>query len=626
MKNYKNIFTWLVIALVGLSLTGCSEDDLDTNPYGKSGVNLVGFGPSPILRTHEIRITGTNMNKVTKVIFPGDAIVERSGFNSSDAENIYVNVPDESVPGQIRLVAGNDTVTSVSKLTFEEPIEVTSVSPTTGLNAGDEITIKGDYVYNIAEVVFACGVTGAPVLAEDFTYISRREIRLRVPLAAESGVITMNDGASWELEWKEPLQIVSASYASLSPAAADFGQQIKINGTNLHTVETLMFPGGVTAEFTVSADNRTITTTVPAECKSGPITLLLYSGTALTTDEFSVPTVTIASATPNNDLVAGDQVVLAGENFDRVKEVQLPGIGAITDYTISGNTLTFTVPEGMTDGEVVLVQNAYISASIAIEVRKLAGVIWQGKENLSGWSNWGVFNWDGDKWLKFQEAINGPGQLTFHFVVTNDNPAFNLRMGDRSTPFSDLSLPYGDDGNIHPSKDDTDVIINLSAEEREKMFADGGLGMVIWGDGIQLQYIKFLEATDEVDVAPFAKWEDQSANISYPIHISWSDNTGKVRIMRTGLQELNLKVGVSKLIFYKEAGTTGQIQLNDCNWSNPITDADLTDWAGDKTQVETVFTQKMMDCVTGATTDGWSDTAFIIQGDGMTITKIVVLP
>ena len=62
--------------------------------------------------------------------------------------------------------------------------------------------------------------------------------------------------------------------------------------------------------------------------------------------------------------------------------------------------------------------------------------------------------------------------------------------------------------------------------------------------------------------------------------------------MRTGLQALNLKVGVSKLIFYKEAGTTGQIQLNDCNWSNPLTDADLTDWNGDKTQVETVFTQK----------------------------------
>ena len=626
MKNFKNIFTLLVVALVGLSLTGCSEDNLDTNPYGKSGVNLVGFGPSPILRTHEIRITGTNMNKVTKVIFPGDAIVERSGFNSSDAENIYVNVPDESVPGQIRLVAGNDTVTSVSKLTFEEPIEVTSVSPTTGLSAGDEITIKGDYVYNIAEVVFTSGVTGAPVLAEDFTYISRREIRLRVPLAAESGVITMNDGAEWELEWKEPLEIVSATATAVTPAETDFGQQIRITGTNLHIVETVMFPGGISAEFTVSDDHRTITTTVPAETKPGAITLLLYSGAAISTPEFTVPTVSITSVEPNSDLVEGDKVVVTGENFDRVKEVQLPGIGAITDYTISGNTLTFTVPEGMADGDVVLVQNSNISVTAAVEMRKLFGVIWQGKENLSGWSNWGVFNWDGDKWLKFQEAIDGPGELTFHFVVTNDNPAFNLRMGDWSTPFSNISLPYGDDGNIHPAADATDVVIQLSAEEREKMFADGGLGMVIWGDGIQLQYVKFLEATDEVDVAPFAKWEDQSANITYPIHISWSENTGKIRIMRTGLQELNLKVGVSKLIFYKEAGTTGQIQLNDCNWGNPITDADLTDWAGDKPQVETVFTQKMMDCVTGATTDGWSDTAFIIQGDGMTITKIVVLP
>ena len=33
MKNVKNIFTLLVVALVGLSLTGCSEDYLDTNPY-----------------------------------------------------------------------------------------------------------------------------------------------------------------------------------------------------------------------------------------------------------------------------------------------------------------------------------------------------------------------------------------------------------------------------------------------------------------------------------------------------------------------------------------------------------------------------------------------------------------
>ena len=622
MKNFKNIFTLLVVALVGLSLTGCSEDNLDTNPYGKSGVNLVGFGPSPILRTHEIRITGTNMNKVTKVIFPGDAIVERSGFNSSDAENIYVNVPDESVPGQIRLVAGNDTVTSVSKLTFEEPIEVTSVSPTTGLSAGDEITIKGDYVYNIAEVVFTSGVTGAPVLAEDFTYISRREIRLRVPLAAESGVITMNDGAEWELEWKEPLEIVSATATAVTPAETDFGQQIRITGTNLHIVETVMFPGGISAEFTVSDDHRTITTTVPAETKPGAITLLLYSGAAISTPEFTVPTVSITSVEPNSDLVEGDKVVVTGENFDRVKEVQLPGIGAITDYTISGNTLTFTVPEGMADGDVVLVQNSNISVTAAVEMRKLFGVIWQGKENLSGWSNWGVFNWDGDKWLKFQEAIDGPGELTFHFVVTNDNPAFNLRMGDWSTPFSNISLPYGDDGNIHPAADATDVVIQLSAEEREKMFADGGLGMVIWGDGIQLQYIKFVGAGAELVL-----WEGNEDMAG------WNNNYTIGTDTSPELAALNAHEGSIVRFYGTATGFEGdnewQVKIEEGHWGGTYAAFAATehdefvgwDLEANGGCMKLTLTQAMLDA---AYEQKWWGGTFVVHGQNFILTKVTV--
>ena len=318
MKKLYNIFTLLAVALVGLSLTACSNDDLDTNPYNKSGVNLLAFGPSPNTRSQEIRITGTNLTAVEKVIFPGGTI-ERAGqtikingaevlkanFNSVDNENIYVNIPDETVPGQIKLVAGNDTVTSVGTLTFKEPIEVTSVAPLTGLNAGDEITITGDYVYNIAEVIFPSGVSGAPVAAEEFTYVSRKEIRLRVPLAAESGIITMNDGADWELEYKNPIEVQGATVTEITPSA-DFGEQIQITGTNLHIVESVLFPGGVSAEFTISDDHKTIRATVPAECKSGALSLLLYSGAALTTPEFAVPTVTIESATPKIDLVEGD--------------------------------------------------------------------------------------------------------------------------------------------------------------------------------------------------------------------------------------------------------------------------------------------------------------------------------
>ena len=637
MKKLYNIFTLLAVALVGLSLTACSNDDLDTNPYNKSGVNLLAFGPSPNTRSQEIRITGTNLTAVEKVIFPGGTI-ERAGqtikingaevlkanFNSVDNENIYVNIPDETVPGQIKLVAGNDTVTSVGTLTFKEPIEVTSVAPLTGLNAGDEITITGDYVYNIAEVIFPSGVSGAPVAAEEFTYVSRKEIRLRVPLAAESGIITMNDGADWELEYKNPIEVQGATVTEITPSAY-FGEHIQITGTNLHIVESVLFPGGVSAEFTISDDHKTITATVPAECKSGALSLLLYSGAALTTPEFAVPTVTIESATPKIDLVEGDEVTLKGQNFNRVIGVSLPGVGDILDYNIvDDNTLTFTVPEEMTDGDVVLTQNNYITATVTVEMRKLEGVIWMGKENLSGWSNWGVFSWSGDIWNKFQQAINAAGQLTLHFKVTGDNAVFNLRMGDWSTPFSDISIPYGDDGNIRPSQDDTDIIINLTAEEQQAMFGDGGKGIVIWGDGIQLQYIKFIAAGAERVL-----WEGNVDTNS-----GWTNIEGIGSDEGIELKAIDPQPGAI-LRIYADFSAGWQMKLLEGHWgplywggadpdaAAPDDGMPAYDLDANGGCVKVTITQAMLDA---AYTKQWWGGTFIIQGQNFVLKKLTVAP
>lgn len=470
MKKIKNIFTLLVVALAGLSLTACSEDDLDTNPFNKSGVNIVAFGPSPILRTHEIRITGTNLNSVTSVAFPGKAVVERASFNSSDAQNIYVNVPDESVPGPIRLLAGSDTVaTSVSPITFEEPIEVTSVSPTTGLSAGDEITIKGEYVYNIAEVIFTSGVTGAAVAAEDFTYVSRREIRLLVPLAAESGAITFNDGAEWTEEYETPLEVLTATYSSLSTTTTDFGQQIQISGTNLHTIETVMFPGGVSSEFTVSGDHNTITATIPAETKSGAITLVLYSGASLSTDEFSVPTLNISETSKTKDIKVGDVITLTGENLDRISSFSLPGIGETTNYTVSGNTLTFTVPDGMTDGSIDIVQNSFISLSIRVSMYSEAPetVIWAGSTYIGNWDgSMGDLSWGGYDWSTVQA-----GQVLKVYLTPDMSEGWSqIRIGNGSWS----ALPGTEDVNSLTA-DDTSFSVALTQEMIDELVNNGGL-------------------------------------------------------------------------------------------------------------------------------------------------------
>jgi len=478
-KIYK-ISAMAVVALAGLSLAACSEDDLDTNPYSKSGVNLVAFGPSPVLRTHEIRITGTNLNSVTQVAFPGgqSALVDKASFNRADNQNIYLNVPDASVPGKIKLVVGSDTVaTSVTPITFEEPIEVSTVSPTTGLNAGDEVTVKGEYVYNIYQAVFTSGVTGAAVDAEDFTYVSRKEIRFRVPLAAESGVLTFNDGAEWELEYPTKLQINTATYTGLSSANADFGQQIQIMGTNLHTVSSLMFPGGVTADFTVSADHNTITTTVPAETKSGAITLVLYSGASLTTDELTLPTIAITGVSKEKDLKAGDVITITGENFDRIQTITLPGYGILADdeYTISGNTLTFTVPEDMTDGNMEIVQNSFISLTQRFLMYSEAAetTIWAGEFVCSGWAGNQDLAWGGFDWT----TVAANSKVSFYYKKINAGAwgCISLRHGD-----SWANLPAPIPGQYDLTDDEGVLTAVFTQEVLDDIIANGGL--VITGD------------------------------------------------------------------------------------------------------------------------------------------------
>ena len=625
MKKIYNVLAVSVVVLMGLSLAACSKDEYDTNPYSKGGVNLLAFGPSPNTRSQEIRITGTNLTAVDKVIFAGGTLeragkiinvtgaeVEKANFNSVDNENILANIPDESVPGKIKLVSGRDTITSVGVLTFQEPITVASISPLAGLSAGDEISIKGDYVYNVAEVIFTSGISGAAVEAEDFTYVSRKEIRLRVPLAAESGVITLTDGDEWEFVYEEPAEIVGATIDGITQLA-DFGQQVQITGSNLHMVESVLFPGGVSAEFTVSDDHKTITATVPAECKSGALSLLLYSGAAISTPEFNVPEVEITSAEPNKDLIEGDVVTITGENFNRVVGVSLPGIGDILDYEISGNTLTFTVPEGMADGDVVLTQNAYISKSISVEMRKMEGVIWMGNHVFSGWNNWGVFNWDGDKWTKFQQAITGAGQLTFHFEPTTDAPIFNLRQGDWSTAFSDISIPYGEGGNIRPEAGVTDIVINLTAEEREAMFADGGKGIVMWGDGLVLKYVKFIAAGAERTM-----WEG-SEDLTDG-HQPYIGTDGGAEF-----KDLDVTAGNVVRFYIEPVGDDWWFEVFEGHWGPQYgkwtgENSDLT--PGTTGPVALTLTQAMIDA---ALTQGWWGGIFVVQGK-CKLTKVTVAP
>lgn len=212
MKLYHKLSALFMSGLMlvsGSMLTGCDNDELDTNPYNKSGVNLLGFGPCPLKRLDNMRITGTRLNMVNKILFPqGNSLIEESttyeeaDFRLISNEEIEVVVPDQTVPGKLRLVVGNDTIVSASNITFEETAVIEGVTPVKNLRAGDVITITGEFVWNVASVTFNDHVV---VEAENFLKNTRKEIQVAVPREAQSGDLVFSNGAETpqEVAWPE---------------------------------------------------------------------------------------------------------------------------------------------------------------------------------------------------------------------------------------------------------------------------------------------------------------------------------------------------------------------------------------------------------------------------------------
>ena len=146
MKNFKNIITLLAVALMGLSLTACSKDNLDTNQY-QGGVALNVYGPSPVMRGGQLRFLGSNLDQVREVLIPeGISITNIDVVKSGVPSEIRVTIPkDGPIPGKVVLITKTDErITTKTDLNYIEGIEITNI-PVSAM-PGDVIKIEGDYL------------------------------------------------------------------------------------------------------------------------------------------------------------------------------------------------------------------------------------------------------------------------------------------------------------------------------------------------------------------------------------------------------------------------------------------------------------------------------------------------
>lgn len=361
-KIYKFSAWWMacLVLLSSLTFTACETNDLDTNQY-KGGISLNVFGPSPVLRGGELRFLGCGMDQVASVLIPGcDAITD---IQLISAEEIRVIVPQTALPGYVTLMLRNgESIVTKTQLTYSEPVSIENFSPES-VRPGDVLTIKGEYLNLMHQVIFAENViVSDEVIAEEetteatskFLKHTRNEIQVRVPEEARSGKIILSDGAEIpnrlysEVELQVVLPSVAevADYNNIKPGAA-----MTVTGENFDLVKEVRMENGEKVEFEFSTENKILQFTLPANAVSGFIYVVPASGV-------QIPVASIELAKPGNfscatsDVAAGGQITIQGENLDLVSAVIFTGGGEGEIISRSPEQLVVSVPASAQSGSV----------------------------------------------------------------------------------------------------------------------------------------------------------------------------------------------------------------------------------------------------------------------------------
>lgn len=669
MKKISKIFAMLVVALVGLSLTACSDgDDLSTDQYGNE-ISLQSFGPCPVLRGGTLYLYGTNLDQIESVNLPGaDPITAYETLQSGYNSKISIQVPAEKCePGQIVLkTKKGGEITSVSPITYREDIEITKFfvgsEGTMVGNVGDVVTIKGDYLNLMHGVIFA----GSDTIKEaEFVGHDRYTIQVKIPAEARTGVITLTDTIKdgTFLETKEELTINTPEATPIKDRNIKAGEILSIKGTSFDQIVSVKFEGAtVNAADFKSQSVAEITVAVPAKATDGTFYVVTKSGIEVPVGNIITVVPTQLVATPN-PVKNGAELTITGKDMDLITGIAFPNAAASQLNKVETTKVTATVPEDAQEGDITLSLANGKTVTVAYTLVKptvascTPAAITAGDKTIIKGTN-----------LDLVASITFPGdveQTVEKFAAQNANaiavtvPAacagtgfkLNLKNGTTIEVKDALSIKAATDPaiasitpgeatagstititgknfqniqnlyigsykvNRYTSRTNTEIVCQVPAN------AEVGTYKIVMEDpdGNKIEGPEFKVVPAEKDIATITTNMDNSA-IKYPYNFTW-DDTGRFRIMKADLIKLGVKVG-SKMLFYKEAGATGQVQINNANWGGIDT---VADWNGDQSCIVKVFDAAMMEAV-NSISDGWSDTAFILQGDLKNVTKIAVLP
>ena len=658
-KTYKFPALWMMCLMLFscLTFTACDNgDDEDTNQY-KGGISLNVFGPSPVSRGGVLRFLGSGMDKVTAVVIPGcDDITDIEVV--SDTE-IRVTVPQTAQPGLVVLKTPKGDITTKTELTFTEPIALEAFAPAE-VKPGSELTITGEYLNLIKEVIFADEVT---VPADEFVSQSRQEIKVIVPDSAQTGKFILSDGAeipNW-IYTEEELEVTLPSVeAPLDLVDKKPGDIIRVSGKNFDLVKKVQMPNGDEVEFTMTASSEgdELTFTLPDNVSDGEVTVLPASDVKVVVATVVVAMPLNVVAVPAINLRGGDIITLKGANMDLVTDVTFPGVEEVVGLESQNTTeIKVLMPAAAISGDLQLNTNSGKATAVSIATAKPENISYSAATVPAGEAltvkgvNMDVVSavvFSGNVEVTVSDATATAISLTV--PTTAETGALLLKMANGESveaPSLTIEKPVCAYLPALPDKlvrgrimeleiVNADKLTNVLLNEASVQYInDAAKGVLMLNVPAELDgtySLKLISSNGEIayDVLVVANEETVWAG---PLDISWGDG-GRVLVPAVSFAKVTAGT-VMKVYFDQKDQTWAQAQFNYGDWSGiafslfdtTMVPTDIYGWSFESRVMELTLTQEILDNIQAKQGDCEDQTnvGIIIQGSDLTFTKITIV-
>ena len=658
-KTYKFPALWMMCLMLFscLTFTACDNgDDEDTNQY-KGGISLNVFGPSPVSRGGVLRFLGSGMDKVTAVVIPGcDDITDIEVV--SDTE-IRVTVPQTAQPGLVVLKTPKGDITTKTELTFTEPIALEAFAPAE-VKPGSELTITGEYLNLIKEVIFADEVT---VPADEFVSQSRQEIKVIVPDSAQTGKFILSDGAeipNWIYSEGELEVTLPAVEAPLDLVDKKPGDVIRVSGKNFDLVKKVQMPNGDEVEFTMTASSEgdELTFTLPDNVSDGEVTVLPASDVKVVVATVVVATPSNVVAVPAVNLRGGDMITLKGTNMDLVTDVTFPGVEEAVGLESQNSTeIKVLMPAAAISGDLQLNTNSGKATAVSIATAKPENISYSAATVPAGEAltvkgiNMDVVSavvFSGNVEVTVSDATATAISLTV--PTTAETGALLLKMANGESveaPSLTIEKPVCAYLPALPDKLVRGRIVELEIVNADKLtnvllneasvqyINDAAKGVLMLNVPAELDgtySLKLISSNGEIayDVLVVANEETVWAG---PLDISWGDG-GRVLVPAVSFAKVTAGT-VMKVYFDQKDQTWAQAQFNYGDWSGiafslfdtTMVPTDIYGWSFESRVMELTLTQEILDNIQAKQGDCEDQTnvGIIIQGSDLTFTKITIV-